>query len=264
MLYVSNNLCGVKKMLKESEWNTINNILLELYTMDNIEKLSQKIMKVIRMLIPYSKGCFILLDDDQNIIVQNSYFIGFNDKSKQLYIDKYYNQDYIKYLFDISFETTAYRDTDILDNDIRKKTDFYVNFLEPEDIVFGCGIMIVRNNRITGIFNLFRNKTSGDFSDKDIYILNVLKKHIENMIHNVTQLSRANATVNKNLEKFSEKYNLTSRECDVLNLINKGYANQEIADELVITLSTVKKHIYNLYGKTGVSSRGQLISIFFD
>ena len=42
-------------MLNEQEWNTINNILLELYTIDDIDMLSQKLMYVIRMLIPFTK-----------------------------------------------------------------------------------------------------------------------------------------------------------------------------------------------------------------
>ena len=251
-------------MLQETEWNTINNILLELYTIDNIDLISQKIMRVIRMLIPYTKGYFVLLDDDQDIIKNKSYFIGFDSQSEKNYIDIYYKEDYIKYLYDFASETNVYKDTNILDNNIRKNTSFYVNFLKPEDIVYGCGIMIIRNGRITGIFNLFRNKKSGDFNEKELYILNILKNHLENMIYNVTQLSRANIAVGKNIDKFAVKFNLTSREAEVLNFINKGFSNQEIADELVISLSTVKKHIYNLYNKTSVSSRGQLISLFLE
>ncbi len=251
-------------MLKETEWNTINNILLELYTIDNVNLLSQKVMRVMRILIPYTKGYFVLLDDDQNIIKNESYFIGFDNQSEENYIDTYYNEDYIKYLYDFASETNVYKDTNILANDIRKNTNFYINFLKPEDIIYGCGIMITRNSRITGIFNLFRNEKSGDFNEKELYILNILKNHLENMIYNVTQISRANISVSKNIDKFAQEFNLTSREAQILNLINKGCSNQEIADKLVISLSTVKKHIYNLYSKTSVSSRGQLISLFLE
>jgi LuxR family maltose regulon positive regulatory protein len=53
---------------------------------------------------------------------------------------------------------------------------------------------------------------------------------------------------------------LTPREMDVLGLIAAGQRNQEIADELVISLATVKRHISNLYGKLGVSHRTQAIA----
>ena len=48
---------------------------------------------------------------------------------------------------------------------------------------------------------------------------------------------------------------LTEREIEVLLLIGAGMKNQEIADHLFISLSTVKRHIANAYGKLGVSYR---------
>jgi LuxR family maltose regulon positive regulatory protein len=50
---------------------------------------------------------------------------------------------------------------------------------------------------------------------------------------------------------------LTGRELQVLQLIAGGHTNQEIADALVISLNTVKKHASNVYGKLGVDSRTQ-------
>ena len=114
------------------------------------------------------------------------------------------------------------------------------------------------------MFNLFRNEKSGDFNEKELYVLNLLKNHIANMLHNVMCLDRASITVNKSLNNFAKTYGLTSRESEILSLINKGLSNQEISDKVVISVSTVKKHIYNIYNKTEVSSRGQLISLFLE
>ncbi len=50
---------------------------------------------------------------------------------------------------------------------------------------------------------------------------------------------------------------LTARELEVLQLICAGDANQAIADKLFITLSAVKKHTGNIFGKLEVTSRGQ-------
>lgn len=57
---------------------------------------------------------------------------------------------------------------------------------------------------------------------------------------------------------------LSERELEILRLIATGRTNQEIADILVIALSTVKSHINNLYGKLGTKRRTQAIAIARD
>jgi LuxR family maltose regulon positive regulatory protein len=53
---------------------------------------------------------------------------------------------------------------------------------------------------------------------------------------------------------------LTRREQEVLCLLAKGASNQEIAQTLVISLDTAKKHVSRLLGKLGASSRTQAIA----
>jgi LuxR family maltose regulon positive regulatory protein len=53
---------------------------------------------------------------------------------------------------------------------------------------------------------------------------------------------------------------LTEREIEVLQLIAEGQSNKEAAENLVVTVGTVKKHLSNIFGKLGVSSRTQAIA----
>ena len=53
---------------------------------------------------------------------------------------------------------------------------------------------------------------------------------------------------------------LTARETEILRLVAAGMRNQEIADQLVISLSTVKRHIANTYGKLGVTHRTEAVA----
>ena len=50
---------------------------------------------------------------------------------------------------------------------------------------------------------------------------------------------------------------LTNREKEVLYLIAQGKSNQEIAEDLFITLKTVKTHVSNILAKLGVEDRTQ-------
>ncbi len=54
---------------------------------------------------------------------------------------------------------------------------------------------------------------------------------------------------------------LTVREVEVLKLIEAGYSNQELAEELIISITTVKRHISNIYTKLGVKNRTQAVAI---
>ena len=52
---------------------------------------------------------------------------------------------------------------------------------------------------------------------------------------------------------------LSQRELEILRLITEGHSNQAIADTLIIAVSTVKRHINNIYGKLDVQSRTQAL-----
>jgi DNA-binding CsgD family transcriptional regulator len=63
------------------------------------------------------------------------------------------------------------------------------------------------------------------------------------------------------IEKFELHYRkiFTPREKQILQAIAHGKTNKEISELLWISIETVKSHIRNLFAKTGVSSRAELI-----
>ena len=202
-------------MLKEAEWMTINNILLELYAQKSIGDLSTKLMRVLRMLIPYTKGYLLLLDADGTIRTDESCFIGMEERESAAYVERYYQEDYLQYLYELSEGTRVYRDTDIIEEERRWRTDFFQKFLLPAGIPYGCGILVLHEGSVLAVFNLFRSKELGDFTD------------------------------------------------EVMRLLARGLSNSEICDRLTVSISTVKKHIYNLFTKTNVKSRTQLMNLLY-
>ena len=56
-----------------------------------------------------------------------------------------------------------------------------------------------------------------------------------------------------------KKLNLSNREYEVLQLLVKGYSNAEIAENLFLSLSTIKTHVSSLFIKMDVRSRTQAI-----
>jgi len=60
----------------------------------------------------------------------------------------------------------------------------------------------------------------------------------------------------------SDVERLTKREQEILALLAKGYLYKEIADQLGITLSTVRAHLHTVYEKLHVQSRTQAVVKF--
>jgi DNA-binding NarL/FixJ family response regulator len=57
---------------------------------------------------------------------------------------------------------------------------------------------------------------------------------------------------------------LSSREKQILGLVVMGYMNSQIAEQLFLAESTVKSHLSSAFGKLGVRSRNEAVSLILD
>ena len=62
--------------------------------------------------------------------------------------------------------------------------------------------------------------------------------------------------------RFCQQYHLTAREQDILRVLLKDKNNQEISDELFISVGTVKTHVHNIFQKVDVAKRSQLLRLY--
>jgi DNA-binding CsgD family transcriptional regulator len=58
-----------------------------------------------------------------------------------------------------------------------------------------------------------------------------------------------------------KKYGITKREKEIVDGICEGKTNQQIADQLFISLQTVKDHTHRIYSKIGINSRMKLVQL---
>jgi DNA-binding NarL/FixJ family response regulator len=58
-----------------------------------------------------------------------------------------------------------------------------------------------------------------------------------------------------------ERYRLTRREAEIIELVSQGLSNNEISSELYISRSTVETHIKNIYQKMGIKNRVTLSNL---
>lgn len=77
----------------------------------------------------------------------------------------------------------------------------------------------------------------------------------------IFQPVKAENSNNEILQKIVKRYRITKRERQIMTQICMGKTNQQIADELFISLQTVKDHTHRIYSKIGINSRMQLIKL---
>ena len=63
--------------------------------------------------------------------------------------------------------------------------------------------------------------------------------------------------VDPEYEQIIEAYPLTERELEILACIVSGCSNAQIAEQLFVTVGTVKTHVRNILNKLGASDRTQ-------
>jgi DNA-binding CsgD family transcriptional regulator len=79
------------------------------------------------------------------------------------------------------------------------------------------------------------------FSEQEIAVLTMVEPAIRRLIRSCTEQRPAHV--------------LSTSERKVLTLVSAGASNREVAEELVVTVHTVRKHLENAYRKLGVTNR---------
>jgi len=83
-----------------------------------------------------------------------------------------------------------------------------------------------------------------DFGERDRLVLDLLRPHLERVVDRFGRRATPEADLP-----------LTRREREILEWVERGKMNAEIAEILWLSPSTVRKHLENAYGKLGVHTR---------
>lgn len=96
------------------------------------------------------------------------------------------------------------------------------------------------------------------FSSKELELLQTIQQFLQYSLNQIYLSPRVSQR-----QLLTDKFHLTTRELDVLECVISGSENRIIADELFISLATVKTHLDHIFKKLEVSSRTKLVSKVF-
>ena len=99
------------------------------------------------------------------------------------------------------------------------------------------------------------------------YFINIIKnknmfvnESLNNNSNDLKNIENENNAIKKELKE--EIINLTKREKQILSYLLSGKTNKEVALILDISLNTVNNHVANIYDKSGVKNRVELVNKF--
>ena len=136
-----------------------------------------------------------------------------------------------------------------------KVTEIYQQFLKPHGYVHDVDVFFRQNEKIIGVLTLLRCNENDPFGERDVTILRNLQPFMEYTLSHVFLPERI-----RGREQLREKYDLTSRELDVLEYALTGLSNKELVRHLAMGLPTLRTHLQNIYRKADVHSTSELIS----
>ena len=99
-------------------------------------------------------------------------------------------------------------------------------------------------------FSLTREPGRADFQERDRDVLRLLRCHL--------------AAIRERWEQRRRVPGLTPREVEVLGLVREGLTNAEIAQRLVVSTTTIRRHLENIFEKLDVHTRTAAIARAFN
>lgn len=250
-------------MINHNEWTRINDIILIMNSTTEFEKMQRYFLEAIWLLIPYDKAMFYMIEKRKDkATLTNPVFVNIEPD----FVEKYemlYKMEPNNRLAGSAGKTMAYRDSELMEGLIKDNEELYRNSLIPKEMRYGGGIILAEDGESIAEITFFRGAEKGDFSAKELFIMETLSHHLSIRVSNRSAIGKSDGRYERMLKSYilAEK-GMTRREIEIAMLIAAGKDNLQICDELSISLNTVKKHITSIYTKTGVKNRVEFISVY--
>ncbi|MCG9792321.1 response regulator transcription factor [Flavobacterium algicola] len=173
--------------------------------------------------------------------------------STEDYLEKIraYSKDSLKTLAIKLLSVKELNEKKLLRKDIILNSEYYIRLLEE-----------LKSSEINNLEYIFLEKELNSY-----YLIDLKKKQTLSIVLNIifgiiiVVLTYIIYTI-KSHKGLNASEALSNQELKIKQQIIDGKSNKEIAEELFISLNTVKTHISNIYSKLNVSSRRELVTKF--
>lgn len=248
---------------KKVNMRLLNSIIYKLYQITDDAEMCDAVLKFLTMLVPYDRALFYLAFEPGDKPLEKTVTYNISDDILNIYETRFKDENYLNWMFSEP-KSQVFRETDFFEEEIREQTNYYKNIYRACNVHYSLSISLYYSKVFLGELTLFRAKEKHDFSDDEVFLLQMLKDHLALRLFYSLQNRRKQKDFSelygvKDLYLGENEYNLTAREKQILEMVLKGMNNKEISDKLFISPHTTKKHLMNIYKKVGINSKWELI-----
>ncbi len=242
--------------IERNEYLIIMDMIYNIYNIQVFEEMKQTLLKQLKILIPFAGASVLMIDDKLHLKEPVCYPEEFEAmERKYMEIEEL---DYCRWIT-INGESQVIRDSDLLPEEKRIASLVYQECFQPAQIHYCLDLSLAYDKKQLGIITLYRRKMDGDFTDKDMFYLDSLKKHLNIRFYQEVCGNRSVLIAPQQITRLAVSYRLTNKEIEVLTLLFEDRNYNEAAQQLCISSHTLKKHVQNIYKKLGISSKWELL-----
>ena len=247
--------------LEEYDWWLINELSFKIHTSKDIRDMRNTVLDWLKKVIDYDMASFFLVEEDRgNLQPSDPVFVNFDSRSSTIYKNVGEEIDFNEWLF-YNRKPPAYRETDLISEEAYRSSKIYQKFYKPCNIAYAARMFLIYDGSLTGLITLYRKHPKDNFSERDLYILDMLQDHISYKLLTDRIGQDPITGRNEKYEKIALEYNLTPKETMVFTLTLLGLDNVAISDKLCISPNTLKKHYSSIYDKLNITSKMQLLQM---
>lgn len=213
-------------------------------------------LQLISKIIDLTSSAFYLIDADMRHLGVALYNLD-PDVEKE-YQQKFRHLDPLNpKKFSKTDETVVTIDSQVSPALLRQSV-YYQEFMKPHDHRYVADMFFRFEGEIIAVLSMLRHESLGAFNKTELTLLRNIQPFLEYTLNSVYLPKRISER-----QSIQDRYQLTNRELDVLELVIAGASNKVIANELALGLPTIKTHLWHIFQKTESTSRTELLSKIF-
>lgn len=244
--------------IETSDWLVLNNLIYKIYTIKDLDEMRSVMLEQLKLLMDFDSADFSLVYETEPLSFGHT--VTYNCD-----ITQKFSCDEMEYFRDIVMnrKSVVFRETDVVPEEVRLSSEYYRRIYMKNNWNYSLHMFVAKDNQLLGNISLYRAIGKDNFVYDDIMMLDLLKDHLAYRLSENRRKSEETES-KLTIRQAAKKYELTKREEMILGLLMEGKGNDDICEQLLISVNTLKKHVLNIYRKLGIKNRVQMFKMILE